>query len=1041
MDDTPDKPEGNRPLLTPKYSEKLERTKEDIKKGAEEIGLDKAANVVGKISSSLWGAAKNTAKEKYKDYKKNEEERRAYREVLENVASLRKRLWSNKRLDDYADIAKWDEMSDPANIYRLYPKIEQLQEILNAAVQRRDELNKQAELAQIEAKRQAEEAEKLRLEAEEAARKKQVEKEEEAARIAKEKRLAKENEKERLAKQQQMQKEMKLRELTKWRENLHEALSMFKTQDHEIIHPKKPPIIRSKRFPIEDMILAFKADPNQLMADFAKYTAQELETLTRYLYDYIEDIHKRKTWNAENYVDEFYALYKNMGNWLNQERLLLDGHYADRDKIKSQPSDYWDLSREDISNTFKDWEIKAIRWLRADVAILLHDMYEQGLFENNNIPNIENSIKYFVDKENWHLFGVLNRDEEARKKIDEFFDDPFSELSILLTSDRNEKNNEPVWQYRIYRTINTLKTEEKDLLRLYKYWTDLSGLPEKDIFEQTIWGVVFNGGNCEVESLGQNTHGFENYLIHKSMPLPSSIGDVLQSPSQTHYEARQQFLKTYFKNITLTEDITDIKKCLEQVVSGSTKSYGQELVKEAWQSFKEGRGVGTSKFMKATDLGQSQIFANQGNGFMLGELEGSGNPVHFTGDGSLITVGAPSSGKSLCHVMQNLIDHKGSAIVLDIKGEIYDQTAAARAEVSDVYRYAPADVKNSHSYNPLEHITNDEDYFEAECRVLAHTIMHDNTDDKEDFWRKGARDILTAIIGLCIEKKELLEKTIFAEETFSADSMMGVKRIASCENNEMLDITNLMKSSKYELIKAQAREINSLLRGFGKKEGANSEQDSSNGEGAAKLFLSFKSVMNKDLSAWMNTATKKITNTSDWAPNELRERPITIYLCIPKNRVKTDGAILNLLLAQHIEKMLQEEPKAAELPVLLMLDEFAQLGRMEPIINAIEIGRSYGIKTWILCQSMSQIEEKYGKQGARTLLNSCAVENWMRISFDDAKMLADRLGTQRPLFSDNKREPSFEVDELTGVDFREHILTFASGEKPLKLKKLFYCNK
>lgn len=900
MADTPDKPDGNRPILTPKYSEKLERTKEDIKKGAEEIGLDKAADVIGKASSSIWKNVKSGVTNAVDKYQEREVERRAYREVLEQVASITKDLWSNNKVDDYEGIAKWGEMSTPAHIYALYPKIEDLQVIIEAVGVRREELKKQEELDRIEAERQAEEA-----------------------------------------------------EVEETEEEIHKRFMKVESQKE------------LEEFKDDEDYWRFKAEANK-----------QNKFLINYLYSsLLEDMGVRfEELRNKNLDKEFLQRMNEASGGLFDEGIKANVICS--------------LYLLDIAKFFYDgFKTKALMGLKV--------WFDNVVF----LMIVEGKLKYeeFNDK---------------KAEIDNFLTNPLEQLKCKYSYKGK-------YHFELTRSVSDLKPHEKEAVRLTFYHEMLTPTGASwDAVMELMHPIIINSFDCNVHYLeqGPNALMFERELKDKVRITPSDEWIAKNNP--------------HLKNIANKE---------------FPVTHGEALIKEALGEIVSDAGHSSvalnKKFMKASDLGQSNIFSNEGNGFMLGELEGSGENIHFTGDGSLITVGAPSSGKSLCHVMQNLIDHKGSAIVLDIKGEIYEQTAAARAEVSDVYRYAPADVKNSHSYNPLEHITDDEDYFEAECRVLAHTIMHDNTDDKEDFWRKGARDILTAIIGLCIEKKELLEKTIFKDEDFAADSMMGVKRIASCENNEMLDITDLMKASKYELIKAQAREINSLLRGFGKKDGANPKQGGSDGEGAAKLFLSFKSVMNKDLSAWMNTATKKITNTSDWAPNELRERPITIYLCIPKNRVKTDGAVLNLLLAQHIEKMLQEEPKAGELPVLLMLDEFAQLGRMEPIINAIEIGRSYGIKTWILCQSMSQIEERYGKDGARTLLNSCAVENWMRISFDDAKMLADRLGTQRPLFSDKQREPSFEVDDLTGVDFRDYMITFASGEKPLKLKKQFYYKK
>jgi type IV secretion system protein VirD4 len=75
-----------------------------------------------------------------------------------------------------------------------------------------------------------------------------------------------------------------------------------------------------------------------------------------------------------------------------------------------------------------------------------------------------------------------------------------------------------------------------------------------------------------------------------------------------------------------------------------------------------------------------------------------GSMLSYSGDGSMVTIAPPGSGKTQCNVFPNLLTWNGPAIVLDISGDIYEHTAAWRAaHMGPVYKFSPLDPEDSHS--------------------------------------------------------------------------------------------------------------------------------------------------------------------------------------------------------------------------------------------------------------------------------------------------------------------------------------------------------
>lgn len=389
----------------------------------------------------------------------------------------------------------------------------------------------------------------------------------------------------------------------------------------------------------------------------------------------------------------------------------------------------------------------------------------------------------------------------------------------------------------------------------------------------------------------------------------------------------------------------------------------------------------------------------------LGNSEG-GTPLWFTGEGGLVTIAPPGAGKGQAQIIPNLLSYNGPIIVLDIKGENWDLTHAYRAQnFGETLRFAPFESV-SNSYNPLDFIdTDDNATLWDDARLAAEMLIVPRSTD--DFWEARGRDLLAAILAHVKIKRADTQQTMEAvmdalypsageRETFFGELSQSPLRALVRTGN----VFEAMPEKQREGIYDSAR---------------------------------------RHMEIWQSARIERITSRSDWHPQDFWKPPWkTLYLSIPVGQVKTYASVLRIILGQHIKGLIDSAPSADARrecgipPILMLIDEMPQLGYMEPLVSAIEVGRSYGLRPWLFAQSVGQLQNTY--RDADGLMEMCYVQCFMNPEFDTARKLSARLGYTERLLR-GKREALAEPTALMGPEFKDTILTFMRGEPPVKLIK------
>ncbi len=370
---------------------------------------------------------------------------------------------------------------------------------------------------------------------------------------------------------------------------------------------------------------------------------------------------------------------------------------------------------------------------------------------------------------------------------------------------------------------------------------------------------------------------------------------------------------------------------------------------------------GAARFARESEVKRHGFRSNVG--IVLGRK--GGRFLTFGGSEHVIVEAPTRSGKGTGIVIPNLLTWQGSVVVLDVKRENYDASAGFRAHYGqDVYLFNPTDREGRTArYNPLAYINRDDpDDVIIELQKIA-TMLFVAPDHGEAFWANGAR---TGFSGV----------GAWIAETSDEPLTMG----------------------------AIYRHLNQGdARGFFQKELNNPRLNLSVGcrtaladfaGGSDNSFADVKKTITNVLGLWLNPLVDAATAASDFDLRLLRKKPISIYLGVSPDELDRIAPLYNLLFQQLIDLNVRELPnETTPIPVLVILDEFARLGRASMIASAFSYVAGYGIRLLPVIQSRSQLRGVYGEHVADEIVANCGVEvaftpKELRVAND----LSERIG-------------------------------------------------
>ena len=152
--------------------------------------------------------------------------------------------------------------------------------------------------------------------------------------------------------------------------------------------------------------------------------------------------------------------------------------------------------------------------------------------------------------------------------------------------------------------------------------------------------------------------------------------------------------------------------------------------------------------------------------------------------------------------------------------------------------------------------------------------------------------------------------------------------------------------------------------------------------------------VNMAMSLWNNGLISAATETSDFDIRELRRRPMTIFIGCTIAELAIFRPLIRILFQQIHDLMMVRIPGPDEPhQVLLMLDEFYHVGRMDSLISKITISAGYGFRMAIVMQDIAQLDELYGKNTRATTLSGSQIKLFIQVNdLETSEFVSEMLG-------------------------------------------------
>jgi type IV secretion system protein VirD4 len=377
---------------------------------------------------------------------------------------------------------------------------------------------------------------------------------------------------------------------------------------------------------------------------------------------------------------------------------------------------------------------------------------------------------------------------------------------------------------------------------------------------------------------------------------------------------------------------------------------------------------GDARFATRREVARAGLFGERG--IILGAW--GRRCLMLAGQQGVCLAAPPRAGKGTGVVIPNLLNWPDSVICVDIKRENWMTTAGFRQAAGQAcYLFDPfSEDRRSARWNPFHYVSENPERRVNDLQRIAE-MLYPDPPNVDPFWTASARSLFLGI-ALYLFEKPSLPKTIgevLRQGMASDDEGFGEhwKRVIEGRNSGESPLSGQCVRALYDVIDLAPVTASSIRKTF-----------------TSRLDL------------WLNPILDWATSGNDFDLRELRARPTSIYVGVNPDDLHRLRPVVNLLFQQAIGLQTRELPEhnpRLKYQVMMLLDEFASLGRIPIIAEAISYLPGYNVRVVMVVQTPSQLREVYGSHSAETMLKSLAA----RIVFAakdhaDAREISDELG-------------------------------------------------
>ncbi len=350
-----------------------------------------------------------------------------------------------------------------------------------------------------------------------------------------------------------------------------------------------------------------------------------------------------------------------------------------------------------------------------------------------------------------------------------------------------------------------------------------------------------------------------------------------------------------------------------------------------------------------------------------------------------LTIGLPGDGKTRAFIKPNIMQANASFVITDPKGLLVHEVGHLLKEKG--YRIKVLDLvtlSNSNHFNVFDYMTSENDIDRVAESIVNGTKKTDN--QGEDFWAQAEMLLIRALVGyLYFTDKVLAQDEKGPNLGKIADMLRNLKR-------EDPDIESpveiLFKKLEEKLPNNYAcKQFDLFMANF-----------------KGQTLLSVLAIASSRFSVFDHQAVRDLISNDNMEIETWQTKKTAVFIAIPETD-KTYNFLANLLfvtmlrvLPMTADEILQGKSKNNKpsdlLAMRLLMDEFAQIGKIPYFTESQSSVRSRGISMDIVLQALNQLKAVY-KDDWKTILNNCSVLLYLGTNDEDTmKYFSMRAGKQ-----------------------------------------------
>jgi type IV secretion system protein VirD4 len=335
-----------------------------------------------------------------------------------------------------------------------------------------------------------------------------------------------------------------------------------------------------------------------------------------------------------------------------------------------------------------------------------------------------------------------------------------------------------------------------------------------------------------------------------------------------------------------------------------------------------------------------------GVGFRLGfvsNADGLSIVLHYGGDRHMLTIAPNRSGKGIAAIIPVLLTYTGSSVVIDPKGENCMITAGQRKAMGQrVFAVDPWGITGMETarFNPMDWLKAGDVDIAENALLLADAIII-TMGENEQFWTEEAKALLLGVI--------LYVATHPDEE--GQRHLGRVRDLLLLNGDDLNALFKRMLKSPHHTVRATG------ARCLQKEE---------------KLLSNVLASVQAQTHFLDSPRLRDNLSSSDFTFEDLKTKPMTVYLVLPSDRLNAYSRWLRLLIQQALTvnaRNIEIKPKKS---VLFILDEMPALGKLTMVEQAFGLMAGYGMQLWGVVQDASQLKRIYG-DGWETFIANAGV--------------------------------------------------------------------